>query len=381
VSAPRRPAAGRALGEDVARLLAGAWRPIPEPPAIAADELPLALARAEERLLSTGCGALVWRRLRHTDQRALRAAAPYRAAYRHQALHSAVEGRRIAVVVRAVRDAGIEPLLVKGWASSRRYPEPGLRPSGDVDLCVAPGERAAVERALAAGSREGAGVDLHTTLDDLPDRPLRDVLARAELVPLGDPAATRVLVPCVEDHLRLLALHLLRHGAWRPLWMCDVALVLESAGPTFDWDRCLRGPGERARRVACVIGLAHRLLGARIPRELPSRAACQAQSVPRWLASATLAQWGTPYRRYSGLPMAASLTAPVTFARALGARWPNPIEATMSVGAPVNGVPRLPFQLADAAARAARALAEACGRGAAGRVEPAAAARPSSAEQ
>jgi hypothetical protein len=37
-----------------------------------------------------------------------------------------------------------------------------------------------------------------------------------------------------EDHLRLLCLHLLKHGAWRPLWLCDVAAALESRPSSFD---------------------------------------------------------------------------------------------------------------------------------------------------
>jgi hypothetical protein len=44
----------------------------------------------------------------------------------------------------------------------------------------------------------------------------------------------------------------------------------------------------------------------------------------------------------------------VAFLRGLLVRWPNPVEATVGVGGPFNGVPRLPFQVADCVLRAAQ---------------------------
>jgi hypothetical protein len=175
-------------------------------------------------------------------------------------------------------------------------------------------------------------------------------------VPLGDPADTRVLVLGNEDHLRLLALHLLRHGAWRPLWLCDVARLVERLGGALDWDLVLRGIRENARRVAIVIGLSRRLLGATLPHTLPRPAARDAHAVPRWLVEATIRQWGRRYERYGDDAMLSTGRLPKAILDAARRRWPNPIEATVSVGAPFNALPRLPFQLADVLRRTGRAL-------------------------
>jgi hypothetical protein len=63
-----------------------------------------------------------------------------------------------------------------------------------------------------------------------------ELFARSQLVPLGD---SQIRILGDEDHLRIICLHLLRSGAWRPLWLCDVAVALETLSPDFDWDICL----------------------------------------------------------------------------------------------------------------------------------------------
>lgn len=59
----------------------------------------------------------------------------------------------------------------------------------------------------------------------------------------------KIWVLCAEDHLRFLCLHLLKHGAWRPFWLCDVGMALESRSSNFDWDRCF---GENKRRAEWI---------------------------------------------------------------------------------------------------------------------------------
>ncbi len=55
--------------------------------------------------------------------------------------------------------------------------------------------------------------------------------------------------------------------------------------------------------------------------------------------------------------MALCLRHPTRALRALGLRWPNPIQATVGLGAPFNDLPRLPFQLAECVSRTARFMA------------------------
>ena len=86
-----------------------------------------------------------------------------RDAYRLHALQAAVHERELAEVVPALQAAGIEALIVKGWAAARLYAEPGLRPYGDIDVCVGPTRHRAAREALAA-SLPSVDVDLHRGL-------------------------------------------------------------------------------------------------------------------------------------------------------------------------------------------------------------------------
>ena len=348
-------------GTTIAALLEGAWRVEPGALRLRGPALADALERSESLLLGAGCGALVWRRLAGLPHGPGDASHRYRHAYRYQAPRAAADRQAIAAVVRLLRAEGVEPLLVKGWAMSRHYPELGLRPFGDLDLLVPRDQRAHVERLLlerrsASAELSLATVDLHDALADLPGRSLEELQRRAPLVRIGDGAGTEVRVLADEDHLPLAARHLLRHGAWRPLWLCDVALLVERADASFDWDLCLRGAREDARRVAFVLGLARELLGAELPSTLPASAGRLARAVPRWLLRATLEQWGRRYDRYSDAAMFSAGADPRRLLAAARRRWPNPIEATVSVGAAFDRAPRLPIQIADVVLRTGRAV-------------------------
>jgi len=247
-------------------------------------------------------------------------------------------------VVPLLREAGVEPLLVKGWAAALLYPEPGLRPYGDIDLLVRPEQHTVAREALVAGAR--APVDLHRGLADLDDHELEDVFARSRHVPLGK---VEIRIPSAEDHLRLLCLHAFRHGLSRAVWLCDIAAALESRATDFDWGRLLTGDRRRSEAVVAALGLARAMLAAELG---PTPLAARAERLPRWLVPATLRQWG----KGSGLrePMGSFLRRPRGALAELRKHWPNPIEGTMGVGAPWNAWPRLPFQLAHVLVRGVR---------------------------
>jgi Uncharacterised nucleotidyltransferase len=333
----------------LASALGGAWRAAPPAPEISASEL----ARVAPLLAGSGAGALGWWKVRRTPLAGASAGAALREAYRYQTVRAALHEREVGRVFKLLGEAGVSALLVKGWAASRLYPETGLRPSGDVDVCVRPSQLAHAAEVLRDSN---VWVDLHAGFGEDERRDFEELFERAQIFRLGDGVAR---VPCAEDHLRLLCLHLLRHGAWRPLWLCDVAAALEARPRDFDWERFEGRDRRRARWVACALGLARELLGARVCETPLARASAR---LPRWLVPAVLAQWERPFAAERGTarhraPMASYLRRPAGALRDLRNRWPGPVEATVRVGGPFNGLPRLPFQLGHGLARAAHFLA------------------------
>jgi hypothetical protein len=261
-------------------------------------------------------------------------------------------------MVTLLRCAGVEPLLLKGLSSVRLYAEPGLRPCGDIDLCVAPEQFDVAVSALNAAGERCAPVDLHQGVADLEDRSWEEVWCRARLEGIG---AGRVRVLGREDQLRHLCLHLLRHGAWRPLWLCDIAAALESLPADFDWNYCLGGKRRLTEWVLCALGLACRLLGARFD---PPVLAEKALNLSRRTAALVLHQWdlGVVSDSHSGctLPFAASLAHPADWLQALRRRWPNPIEAAFKMQArPQSWMPPLFFQFGSFVGRSIRFLGRA----------------------
>ena len=333
----------------LAEALAGSWRVSPPEPALSCEEL----ARVAPLLAGSGAAALAWWKVRNSPLRDCAAAEVLRRSYREQALQSALHEREVEHVFALLRSAGVEPILLKGRAAAGLYPECGLRPPGDIDLCVRPGQYEAARASLWGPGRVGTVVtDLKHDGSALKGAGGWNALyARARLLDLGE---SKIPVLGREDQLRFLCLHLLRHSAYRPLWLCDVAAALESAAD-FDWEVAL-GEDELTRNwVVCVLNLACRLLGAR--REgLPAEA--RAGRAPSWLVAETLRRWERPTTA-DHLPrelMGVSLRHPARALPALLSRWPDPIQAFVGLNQPFDERPRLPRQLRFYVVRAAAFL-------------------------
>jgi hypothetical protein len=309
-----------------------------------ADEL----AVVAPLLLNSGAGAVGWWRVRHSALRKTAAAHELHQAYRLHTLHAAVKELEIAQVFTYLRAQGLEPLMGKGWVIARQYPEPGLRPYGDIDLYVRPEQYGDYVAALANPEARGWNIDLHRGAAELDDRSFDELYAHSQLVRCGETEA-RIFGP--EDHLRLLCLHFLKEGALRPLWLLDIAIVLNSLGDSFDWTYFCKGDYRRTDWAACAIGLAHQILGAKVTG-LPVEA--RAVNLPRWLVPVLLQQWGTgKVTKGRRVPMSVHLRHPGGAIRSLRSRWPNALEATVGMKGPFNNWPRLPFQIGDCVRRTA----------------------------
>ena len=340
----------RRLGKLVASALAGAWRASPPPPQPSLSSA--ALIEVTPLLLGTGAASLGWWRVRSSELRTSAAAHELRQAYRLYTLEAGRKERQIVQAITLLRSAGVEPLLVKGWAVARLYPERGLRPYGDIDLCVRPEQYAVAVAALAAPGAEPGAIDWHKGLPQLHRPSLDDVYERSQLVPLGD---IDVRILGTEDHLRYMCIHMLQHGAYRALWLCDIAVVLESLPEDFDWEYLLRGDRRPADWVASTVCLAHQLLGARLDG-IP--VAERTRQLPRWLLPSVLNQWSKEEHYMDIGSIAYSFRHPAQLLKGLRLRWPNPIQATVPVGGPFNELPRLPFQLWECVLRTAHFITQ-----------------------
>ena len=314
----------------------GAWRAAPEP-------LPRITESVVEPAIRGGAGALLARRIGEATVIDDHARALLRDVVRHQVLEAARFERGLETRLRALGEIGIRPILLKGWSIARRYPKKGLRHYSDLDLAVAPHERRRAEEVLARFGDDRVPVDLHDRLPHLRGRDAGEVARRLRPVPLGD---AEVVTLGDEDHLWLLALHALGHGAWRPVWLCDLAVLVEERGRALDWDYLFAGPRRDADAVRVALSLARDVLGAK----LDGTPLAASPELPAWIGAALNASWDEGPRAY----------APLTslprhdLVRELRRRWPNPIRATAALHAPWNDWPRAPFQLLDAASRALR---------------------------
>lgn len=337
------------IGQAVATLLTGAWRGRPQP----LDLDPNQISIGGTRLLSTGGGGLGWLRLRHCLNRTSYLGRLLREAHRHNLIRSSRYEEQVQDLLSRLATVGVEAILVKGWTVARLYPDPGMRPCGDVDLCVRPDQFQTAVTILHDSGGDPDSVDLHQGVADLEDRGWEQIVKRSRLVPLGE-VRVRVLGP--EDQLRHLCLHLLRHGAWRPVWLCDVAAALESLPADFDWEYFLHGHSRLTEWVACAIDLARELLGARV--DYPDWAETR-RRLPTWMVAALLRQWGAlipgDTHTRDSQPMASYFRQPAGLWKGIGHRWPNPIEATFKMkGRPSTRMPRLLFQLGSFLRRATR---------------------------
>ncbi len=317
-----------------ATALAGAWRASPPSLSLCQEQL----SQITPALLATGAGALLWWRIKDSHLGAAPAAAELRRTYLFYKIEAARHLRGIEETVVHLRANSVEPLMAKGLFFSRLYPEPGLRPFGDLDLCVPAKQYWAAREALALLRTTGPSVDLHRRFFELRDRGLDDLYRRSQPLPVGQ-STVRVLGPA--DHLRLACLHLVHHAAHRPLWLCDIALLVESLSPDFDWDYFLSGDKKNTGWAIGALLLARDLLGARLDG---APAAITQRRVPGWLVTTVMEQWGRGADRAQ--PMGAYVRHPAGTWREVRRRWPTALEATDALRLPLNAAPRVPFQLA-----------------------------------
>jgi hypothetical protein len=195
--------------------------------------------------------------------------------------------RAVALAVRPLTDAGLEPVVFKGPAVAARYPEPGLRPMEDIDLLLPRRDHLRALAALAAAGwrvvRPGGGDHYDTVLThaEVPSLSLElhyGLEGTSQRVTALDPeelwerrrpiacAGTPAFGLPLTDELVVLAAHAGKphHGFVRLAWIADLAMIVGDAaerGTPVDWER-VRAVATGARCltvVAAALALAGRV--------------------------------------------------------------------------------------------------------------------------
>src|SRR5215216_4831508 len=170
----------------VREALTGAWRNPPAPLGMTEEEV----SEAIPLLLCSGAGGLGWWRARLSDLWCLE----LQEAYRLHTIRAAYYEHQLKRVFIFLRSEAIEPVLVKGWSIGRHYPAKGLRPYGDIDICVHPGQYEKARALIKNSECRDCPVDLHESFLRLTPRNADDLFEGTQLVSLGE-VEIRVLAP------------------------------------------------------------------------------------------------------------------------------------------------------------------------------------------
>lgn len=223
--------------------------------------------------------------------------AAYRGAAKQQVLRQARKDEAFFRIYARLREAGIEPLLVKGSLCRSVYPNGALRISADEDILVKGEQLQAACGVLEAMGLRSASPEMDETLEEIswqsPDGLLlvelhrylfapdsgpfgllqtlfRDVFSRAREYTLAE--GNRVLSLSAHDHLLYLLMHAMKHfirTGFGLRQICDVGLWAARWQKEIDWER-LRQQAEQVKGAgfcAALFQIAERKLG--IPLPLP----------------------------------------------------------------------------------------------------------------
>jgi hypothetical protein len=250
-----------------------------------------------------------------------------------QRIHSArarADQQRAKQALSLLDKAEVRYLVGGGFSCAGLYPEAGLRPLDRLELLLDSTDLTRAEHAL---QRSELRVDY---------RPLGAAPFTALLERSRTHEALQARCLGAEDELRLA---LLRMNAVEPLWLCDVAVLLERGPQSLDVERVLSASPWNA----CAIQLARDVLGARIPTGLAH--AIPAQRPSAWIEHSLLTRWGRPATTLDK-PAFAYVRQPKLWTTVLRDRLPDPIQVNASTHAsPQCGPLRAGLGVAVVAAR------------------------------
>ncbi|MBP6005136.1 MAG: nucleotidyltransferase family protein [Pyrinomonadaceae bacterium] len=236
------------------------------------------------------------------------------------------------------RRLGTEPVLIKGWAARRNYPQEIHRTYTDIDLALPPCEFDAAEGKWNLLEDRTFNIDLHRGLRHLDSIDWDDLFQNSITIDI-DTVPIRILRP--EDHLRVLCVHWLTDGGVYKERLWDIYYAVENRPPDFDWNRCLNIVSKTRRRwIVCVIGLAHRYMDLNIDG-LPF--ADEATILPAWFINEVEKEWAynIPLR-----PIHTVLRDRKELLRQIRKRFPpNKIQSMIDVEGSIDAPTRIHYQI------------------------------------
>lgn len=238
------------------------------------------------------------------------------------------------------REHAIEPILIKGLAAARNYPESQTRLSIDMDLAVAASDFERAQTIARSTEADGLAIDLHRELRHLDTLDWDDLFKNSVLIEI-DGGAIRVLRP--EDHLRVLCVHWLTDGGSNQDRLRDIYYAVANRPSDFDWGRFLDTVTVRRRRwLVCTIGLAQRFLGLDLS-DTPIKD--EARDLPAWLVKTVEKEWA---REIKPRPLEVTLKDPRMFlTQFINRLRPNPIYATVDMEGSFDARTRFFYQVGN----------------------------------
>ena len=291
-----------------------------------------------------GVGGIAWNGIRHNAPPELKEPEKrLRDAYRSLSIMELRDQSAILKIGGMLQAVGVTPLTFKGRVLSSYYSPTHIRPTGDLDIIVPEQQYSATFATLNESSvacnpepngedyvfamkpiSDGYGlrVDLHANLSRFGMPSTGELFRHSTSAPLSDPSVFRM--PCLEHHIRLVTIHFLRHGGWRPLWLCDIAALMDTIDERFRWDLCLGKDPVHAQWVVISMRLAENLLGARSP-DYPDP--FKELQVPGWLTRTVRNEWKQPDVKRFRRPLFSGVEGFGKRLDEIRMRWPNPLEA------------------------------------------------------
>ena len=337
----RRAGVAKIQKETVRQILTKAWtgKNSSIPPRI-----DTALSR---HLILGGVGGVAWNNLKHQQKDAKSGAQEdLKSIYRFLAIQEGRDQEQILKIGKRLVSQGITPLTFKGRVLAGYYSPTHVRPTGDLDIIVPEGHfNAAVDCLMSesvsqelepngedrvfsvkfGGDERPLRVDLHNNLSRFGFASTEEVFLHSMHVDLPDPPVFRM--PSLEHHIRIVTIHFLRHGGWRPLWLCDIGALMEEIDSDFKWELCLGEDLVYAEWVVLGMKLAEQMLGAQ-PLHYPD--GYRDMVVPDWVADTVDKEWNRPDLRRFRRPKFSTVSGFRSQLEEIVLRWPNPLMAMTS---------------------------------------------------